>query len=100
MKNYPQAELLVKFGLANYATSKIILRLVAKDKKFRQWLIKNLGEIKLKSHYYISTLVLAYKQNMDLDKAQQYEALVKTFRHNTNYNKIKELFEGNIKQFF
>lgn len=99
-EKYPQAELLVKFGLSSYATSKIILRMVAKDKKFRQWLIKNLAEIKLKSHYYISTLTLAYKQNMDLDKAQQYEALVKTFRHNTNYNKIKELFGGNIKQFF
>lgn len=99
-EKYPQAELLVKFGLSSYATSKIILRMVAKDKKFRQWLIKNLAEIKLKSHYYISTLILGYKQSMDLDKAQQYEALVKTFRHNTNYNRIKELFGGNIKQFF
>lgn len=99
-EKYPQAELLVKFRLSSYATSKIILRMVAKDKKFRQWLIKNLEEIRLKSHYYISTLVLAYKQNMDLDKAQQYEALVKTFRHNANYNRIKELFGGDIKQFF
>jgi hypothetical protein len=99
-EKYPQTELLVKFGLSSYATSKTILKIVAKDKKFRQWLIKNLDEIKLKSHYYISTLTLAYKQNMDLDKAQQYETLLKTFRHNTNYKKIKELFENNIKQFF
>jgi len=99
-KQYPQAELLVKFGLTSYATSKVILKMIDKDKKFRQWLLNNLSEIKLKSHYYISTLVLAYKQNMDLDKAQQYETLLKTFRHNSNYKRIKELFANNIKQFF
>ena len=99
-EKFPQAELLVKFGLSNYATSKTILRMVAKDKKFRQWLLTKLDEIKLKSHYYISTLVIAYKQNMELDKAQQFETLLKTFRHNANYKRIKELFDNNIKQFF
>jgi hypothetical protein len=56
-------------GLSSYATSKTILRLIAKDKSFRQWLIKHSNEIQLKN-YYISTLLIAYKQNKDLDKAQ------------------------------
>ena len=34
-EQYPQAEMLVKFGLSQYATSKQILRKIGEDKSFR-----------------------------------------------------------------
>ncbi|MDD4815515.1 MAG: PcfJ domain-containing protein [Clostridia bacterium] len=98
-EKFPQTEFLVKFGLSAYATSKTILKLVGKDKQFRNWLIQHSNEIKING-YYISTLLTAYKQNKDLDKAQQYETLLKTFCKNLNYKKIKKLFDNKIVQFF
>lgn len=98
-EQYPQAEYLMKLNLKYYATSKTILKLIEKDKQFRKWLIKNSLEIYLKS-YYVSTIVSAYKENKDLDKTQQLELFIKSFSKNENYRKIKELFNGNIEQFF
>ena len=98
-EQYPQAEYLMKLNLKYYATSKTILKLIEKDKQFRKWLIKNKLEIYLKS-YYISTIVTAYKQNKDLDKTQQLELFIKSFSKNEHYREIKELFNGNIEQFF
>ena len=98
-EQYPQAEYLMKLNLKYYATSKTILKLIEKDKQFRKWLIKNKLEIYLKS-YYVSTIVTAYKQNKDLDKTQQLELFIKSFSKNEHYREIKELFNGNIEQFF
>ena len=98
-EQYPQAEYLMKLNLKYYATSKTILKLIEKDKQFRKWLIKNKLEIYLKS-YYVSTIITAYKQNKDLDKTQQLELFIKSFSKNEHYREIKELFNGNIEQFF
>ena len=98
-EQYPQAEYLMKLNLKYYATSKTILKLIEKDKQFRKWIIKNRLEIYLKS-YYVSTIVTAYKQNKDLDKTQQLETFIKSFSKNEHYREIKELFNGNIEQFF
>ena len=98
-EKYPQAEFLVKFGLGRYATSKTILKLIGKDKQFRKWLVKHSSQIKLKG-YYINTLIIAYKQNKNLDKAQQFEYLLKAFSRSSQYKRIKELFNGNIERFF
>lgn len=98
-EQYPQAEYLMKLNLKYYATSKTILKLIEKDKQFRKWLIKNSLEIYLKS-YYVSTIVTAYKQNKDLDKTQRLETFIKSFSKNEHYREIKELFNGNIEQFF
>ena len=95
----PQAEYLMKLNLKYYATSKTILKLIEKDKQFRKWLIKNSFEIHLKS-YYVSTIITAYKQNKDLDKTQQLELFIKSFSKTEHYREIKELFNGNIEQFF
>lgn len=64
-EQYPQAELLVKFGLYDLATSKQILRKIAKDKPFRKWLITNRAELSNNS-YYVSTILLAYKTGTPL----------------------------------
>jgi len=60
-KKYPQAEYLMKLGLSLYATSKMILKKIAKDQEFRKWLIKNSEKIALKE-YYIETILAAYKE--------------------------------------
>ncbi len=98
-EKYPQAEYLMKMNLVNYATSKTILRKIAKDKKFRTWLIRNSAEIALKD-YYVSTILKAYKENKNLEFVQQFEAFNKTFMHSDKYLPIKKAFNGNIERFF
>lgn len=55
-EQYPQAELLVKFGLASYATSKQILQKTAADKTFCKWLIAHKEQLQYKL-YYIPTIL-------------------------------------------
>lgn len=91
-EQYPQAELLVKFGLYHYATSKQILRLTSKDKKFGKWLIKNRSEIQWKG-YYVSTIIKAYKSGKPLANVQLLEKAKKEFRHSYTCHNIKNLFK-------
>ncbi len=99
-EQYPQAELLVKFRLYYYATSKMILRKTSKDKRFGKWLIRNSGEIAL-NNYYVSTLFKAYKTGKPLAKVQKSEEDRKAFCQKCNYTEIKALFktEKQIEQF-
>ncbi|MDE6473494.1 MAG: PcfJ domain-containing protein [Clostridia bacterium] len=99
-EQYPQAELLVKFGLPYYATSKMILRKTSKDKRFGKWLIRNSSEIALNG-YYVSTLFKSYKTGKPLAKVQKAEEDKKTFCRKCNYKEIKELFntDKQIEQF-
>ena len=98
-EKYPQAEYLIKMNLINYATSKTILQRIAKDKKFRTWLIRNSAEIAL-NNYYVSTIMKAYKDNKDLEFVQQFEVFNKSFIHSEKYLPIKKAFNGNIERFF
>ncbi len=99
-EKYPQMELLVKFGLYNYATSLTILKLLSKDKHFRKWLFENRNKLAFSNHYYVSTIIKAYKKKQDLDSVQQFEIFSKTFSHNDNYQRIKRLFNGKIEDFY
>ncbi len=95
-EQYPQAELLVKFGLSYYATSKQILRKTSKDKNFGKWLIRNSNEIELNG-YYISTLFKAYRTGKPLAIVQKLEEDKKTFFNRCNYIEIKKLFDTDKK---
>lgn len=99
-EQYPQAELLVKFGIPYYATSKMILHKTSKDKRFGKWLIRNSSEIALNG-YYVSTLFKAYRTRKPLAKVQKAEEDRKTFCRKCNYKEIKELFNTDklIEQF-
>lgn len=90
-ERYPHAELLVKFGLNSYATSKQILHKTVKDKAFRKWLINNRDELK-NSSYYISTILLAYKTGQSLRETQISEKNKKYFCKSGNFSDIKALF--------
>ena len=98
-KQYPQAEYLMKIGLSYYATSKMILKKIAKDKNFRKWLMKNSNQIALKE-YYVETILTAYKENRDLDYVQRYQGFLKSFIHENCYQRIKQVFKDDIRQFF
>ena len=91
-EKFPQAEMLVKFGLANYATSVQILRKVGKDKSFRKWLIQKCNEICFRG-YYVGTLLTAYKTGKPLEIVQQLEAEKKSFYRHDGYKNIKRLFK-------
>jgi len=90
-EQYPQAEMLVKFGLSAYATSKQILKKVGKDKTFRKWLISNAKEIPAHG-YYVSTILMSYKTGKPLAKIQKFEEDKKRFCKSENYRAIKAVF--------
>ena len=64
-KKFPLAEMLVKLGLSKFATSKMILTKLEKDKKFRKWIVKNRATL-MNHYFYTNTLISAYKSYKDL----------------------------------
>lgn len=98
-KQYPQAELLVKFGLSNLATFKTILSLLKKDKAFRRWIIQNRYELAT-HNYYAETVIAAFKQNKPLDETQKYLKWKKKISHDNDYKPIRELFRGKLLERF
>ena len=91
-EKYPQAEMLVKIGLAPYATSVQILRKIGKDKRFRKWLIHKRSELRYHG-YYVGTILIAYKTGKPLDKVQKLEEEKKSFYRQDGYKNIKRLFK-------
>lgn len=91
-EKYPQAEMLVKFGLSEYATSVQILRKVGKDKRFRKWLISKRDEIRY-GGYYVGTLLIAYKTGKPFEQVQKLESEKKSFYRQDAYKNIKGLFK-------
>lgn len=98
-KQYPQAELLVKFGLSYFATSKQILQKTAADKSFRKWLINNRAEIR-SSELYVSTLLLAYKTGKSLRETQQFEVFKKRIASEQSYKPLRIDFKNNLERLF
>lgn len=95
-ERYPQTEYLVKAGLAQYATSKMILRQCAKDKQFSKWLYQH--RCVLKPHYYVSSLIKAYKQKRSIEEVYQFDTFKKSFDHPDNFRELKEKFTGVERQ--
>ena len=89
-EQYPQTEYLVKAGLARYATSKIILRQCAKDKQFCKWLYQH--RFVIKPHYYVSSIIKAYKQKRDIEAVYQFDTFQKKFDHPDSYRELKTVF--------
>ncbi len=91
-EKYPQAEMLVKFGLPEYATSVQILQKVGKDKAFRKWLIQKRSELQYHG-YYVGTILIAYKTGKPFDRVQKLEEEKKSFYRQDGYKNIKRLFK-------
>lgn len=95
-EKYPIAEMLVKLGLSNFATSKLILEKLTKDKAFRKWVYNNKDKIYHRN--YVQTILTAYKTNEDINKTQKIYELDKAFSsRGANYEKLKNIMPKHKK---
>lgn len=96
-EEYPQAEMLVKFGLYKFATSKMILSKMGKDIRFCKWLARHSKEIEGKG-YYANVLLRAYQKNLPLN-ITQLEMENKKFIHiERQCHQITQLFSTKEQQ--
>ncbi len=98
-ERYPQVEMLVKFGLSQYALSKQLSEKVGKDKKFRTWLIQHSDELS-SSYFYICTIFRSYKTGKSLSVIQRLESQKKSFcNKNGSYPELRKFFKGRTDKF-
>ncbi len=95
-EQFPHAELLVKFAMAAYATSKQILQKTATDKAFCKWLIAHREQLQY-GMYYIQTILQVYKTGKDLREIQSLLSFKKSFTHSNVYADLKPLFITNAE---
>ena len=98
-EQYPQAEMLVKFGLSQYVESKQILEKVGKDKHFRKWISANLTDLQT-SHFHIPTIFSAYKGNKPLKETRAYDEAKKSLCKHHHLAPIREMLNGDYKPYF
>ncbi len=97
-EQYPQTEYLVKAGLSAFATSKMILNKCSKDKQFCKWLYKNKDNIK--SHFYTSSIISAYKKGRPVEEVFNFERFKKYFNKEDNFRRLKKMFVGEEQKKF
>lgn len=93
-RKFPQTEYLVKLGLSRLALSVQLLRLLGKDKKFQKWVARNRETLR-SSNYYVSSIMLAYKKNMDIKDAQEYESEKKSLCAEKDLKPIRDMLDHN-----
>lgn len=93
-RQYPQTEYLVKLGLSRLSQSVQLLRLLGKDKKFQKWIARNREDLKRRD-YYVSAILLAYKKDMDIKAAQEYESDRKSLCAEKDLKPIREMLNRN-----
>jgi len=98
-EKYPQTEYLVKLGLNYLYNSVTVLKRIAKDKSFCKWLIKNREDI-TENYYYVGTLIDAYKSGKPIKDIQKFNTRKKQFEKESNLRSVRELFSGELEQFF
>lgn len=95
-EKFPQAEYLIKLGLKNYATSKTILKRIAKDKAFIKWLAKNRDELQ-SGDFYIPAVLNAYKTGRPISEQNLLFTLLSHTRSG-RYSHYKNRFCGDWNQ--
>ncbi len=98
-EKYPKCELLVKAGMSNLATSIQILRLCEKDKNFCKWLYQNREEAG-NPHYYITSIIKAYKQHRPINEIYNFERFKKQFAQKENFSSLKNFLKPNERDKF
>ena len=91
-EQYPQVEYLTKFGLDEFVFSKMILKLLKKDKSFAKWLLRNKDDI-IGRNYYVAAIIEAYKKNIPLKTSN---AIYKTsvLLRDKKYKEIRDHLKG------
>ena len=90
-EKYPQVEYLIKLGLFKIHDSVMVLKRVAKDKRFCRWLIARKDEI-VADACYIGSIMQAYKTGKPIKQIQAVAAFRKRLEHDGNLRPIIELF--------
>lgn len=98
-EQYPQIEYLTKLGLQRLAFSTQILRLCGKDKKFRKWIANNRQDI-IRSSYYISSIIKAYKTSGSIKEIDEFERKKKYFDSTQQIDSVKALVKDELEKFF
>lgn len=98
-EKYPQIEYLTKLGLQRLAFSTQILRLCGKDKKFRKWIANNRQDI-IRSSYYISSIIKAYKTSGSIKEIDEFERKKKYFDSTQQIDSVKALVKDELEKFF
>lgn len=98
-KQFPVTEYLLKLGLSRYVKGTILLKRLTKNKDFRKWIVRHRDEL-LKDFYYTNTIFKAFKENRSLVEIQAIEEAKKSLSSNSNYNRIKEVFQNDLERFF
>lgn len=98
-EKYPQIEYLTKLGLQRLAFSTQILRLCGKDKKFRKWIANNRQDI-IRSSYYISSIIKAYKTSGSIKEIDEFERKKKSFDSTQQIDSVKALVKDELEKFF
>jgi len=98
-RQFPVTEYLLKLGLSRYVKGTILLKRLTKNKDFRKWIARHRDEL-LKDFYYTNTIFKAFKENRSLVEIQAIEEAKKSLSSNSNYNRIKEVFQNDLERFF
>lgn len=97
-EKYPEIEMLVKLGLDRYVYRKMLLDKIREDKAFRKWLYANAKEIG-NNHYYVSTILGAYKSRMPLKVLQGIERVRKNLDTEREMKPIRDMVKGEKEKF-
>lgn len=92
---YPQAEYLIKAGLGKFVRSKMILELIAKDKKFCKWLIANKQTLS-ENQYYINVVIRSYKSGKPLLNLQARAEAVIILKRQKNLPRLQQAFSNDL----
>ena len=92
-EQYPQVEYLMKAGLSSLQDSKLILKRIAKDKKFCKWLMSHKEEL-AKRYYYKDVVLRAYTSGQPLDFLQRQKELRLSRSKDTYYQGLKRMFDN------
>ena len=92
-EQYPQCELLVKAGLSELATSKMVLKKCAKDKKFCKWLYANKDTITKSYIRYTNSIIRAYNKNKPIQEVYQFDLFMNTFKIKGYFTDIKNMLK-------
>ena len=96
-RKHPILEMLVKHKLSRFLYSKQIVNKCEKDRAFRRWLIKN-AQAATDGKIYISALLKAYKEKIDIKTAQSLEILKKELASGA-FEPIKAIVGSDIAKY-
>lgn len=92
---YPQAEYLIKAGLGKFVSSKMILELTGKDRKFCKWLIANKQVLSV-NPFYVNVIIRSYKTGKSLNVLQARAEAIIILKRQQRLSTLQQAFKGEL----